>query len=63
MAKAIKNKIKDVNLDGLTNRQKETMSKHSVHHTKKHMQVMADAMRDGKTFGEAHDIAMKKVGK
>jgi len=63
MAKAIKNKIKGVNLDGLTNRQKQTMARHSVHHTKKHIQVMADLMRDGKTFGEAHDIAMKKVGK
>tara|TARA_R100000664_G_C2752434_1_gene139732 strand:- start:1648 stop:1839 length:192 start_codon:yes stop_codon:yes gene_type:complete len=63
MAKVIKKSIKGVSLEGLTDRQKVTMSKHSVHHTKKHMQVMANAMRKGKTFTEAHKMAMKKVGK
>jgi hypothetical protein len=47
----------------LTKRQKETMKKHSPHHTDKHMSVMRSAMLGGKTFGEAHKEAMKKVGK
>ena len=47
----------------LTQRQKDTMKKHSVHHTKKHMAMMTKLMKEGKTFGEAHKIAMKKVGK
>ena len=63
MAKAIKKSIKGVSLEGLTDRQKTTMSEHSVHHTKKHMKVMAEAMKKGKTFKEAHTMAMKKVGK
>jgi len=47
----------------LTKRQKETMKRHSKHHTKKHMAEMTKLMKSGKTFGEAHKIAMKKVGK
>ena len=63
MAKAIKNKIKGVSLNGLTDRQKSTMAKHAEHHSKKHIEVMVKVMGDGKTFTEAHEIAMKKVGK
>ena len=47
----------------LTKRQKETMSRHKEHHTAKHMKVMTTAMKKGKTFGAAHKIAMKKVGR
>mgnify|MGYP001368138682 CR=1 FL=1 len=47
----------------LTQRQKDTMKRHSKHHTKKHMDSMTKLMKEGKTFGEAHKIAMKKVGK
>tara|TARA_Y100001938_G_C7843185_1_gene307125 strand:+ start:145 stop:324 length:180 start_codon:yes stop_codon:yes gene_type:complete len=47
----------------LTERQKNTLKKHSVHHTKKHMSQMKKLMLSGKTFGAAHKIAMKKVGK
>ena len=57
MAKAIKKS------NGLTDRQKETMKKHSVHHSAKHMASMKKAMLSGKTFTQAHTIAMKKVGK
>jgi hypothetical protein len=57
MAKAIKKS------KGLTDRQKETMKKHSVHHSAKHMASMKKAMLSGKTFTQAHTIAMKKVGK
>ena len=47
----------------LTPRQNATMKKHSVHHTAKHMANMRKSMLAGKTFSEAHKIAMKKVGK
>ena len=47
----------------LSKRQQDTMKKHSVHHTKKHMDMMTKLILEGKTFTEAHNIAMKKVGK
>ena len=47
----------------LTKRQKETLKKHQVHHTKKHMAEMRKIMRNGGTFTAAHKQAMKKVGK
>jgi len=47
----------------LTKRQKDTMRKHSKHHTKAHLAYMSQLMKAGKTFGESHRIAMKKVGK
>ena len=47
----------------LTKRQKNTLKKHSVHHTKNHMAEMRKLMRGGKTFTQAHKSAMKKVGK
>ena len=47
----------------ISKKQKETLKKHSKHHTTKHMKVMTIEMKKGKTFGAAHKIAMKKVGK
>jgi len=47
----------------LTKRQKETLKKHSVHHSAKHMAEMKKAMRSGSTFTASHKIAQKKVGK
>ena len=47
----------------LTDRQKETLKKHSIHHTAKHMAMMRRLMREGSTFTSAHKKAMKKVGK
>tara|TARA_R100000234_G_C4913894_1_gene141123 strand:- start:364 stop:549 length:186 start_codon:yes stop_codon:yes gene_type:complete len=47
----------------LTQRQKDTLKKHSVHHTSKHMAMMRKLMREGATFTTAHKKAMKKVGK
>ena len=47
----------------LTKRQEDTLKKHSVHHTKKHMSTMRKLMSEGKTFTESHKMAMKKVGK
>tara|TARA_B100000519_G_C14102978_1_gene371978 strand:+ start:568 stop:750 length:183 start_codon:yes stop_codon:yes gene_type:complete len=56
-------KKKSVSYEGLTNKQNAALSKHSVHHSNKHMDMMASLMREGKTFTEAHNIAMSKVGK
>ena len=47
----------------LTDRQKKTLKKHSVHHSKKHMAMMKKEMRAGKSFTAAHNKAQKMVGK
>jgi hypothetical protein len=44
-------------------RQNLTLKKHSKHHSKKHMKLMKDKMRKGKTFTQAHKLAQKQVGK
>ena len=43
----------------LTPQQEKTMKKHSVHHSKKHMAAMRKEMLSGKSFSQAHKIAMK----
>ena len=49
----------------LTLRQKTALKRHkSTHgHTKAHMDEMVKAMLAGKTFTEAHRLAMRKKGK
>ena len=47
----------------LTKRQKDTLKKHSVHHSKKHMAMMRKEMRAGKSFSAAHKKAKKLIGK
>ena len=47
----------------LTKKQKSLMSKHSEHHSAKHMQDMTKSMQQGKSFSAAHKSAQKKVGK
>tara|TARA_R110002050_G_scaffold13271_5_gene42223 strand:- start:1664 stop:1816 length:153 start_codon:yes stop_codon:yes gene_type:complete len=47
----------------LTLKQKKILKRHSVHHTKKHMDNMKKTMMSGKTFTQAHKNAIKKVGK
>lgn len=56
-------KIKGVDVSTLTKRQQQTMKKHSVHHTKKHLQYMTNSMKRGSTFSKAHKNAQKNVGK
>ncbi len=56
-------KGKTVKKKELTQRQKNTLKKHSVHHTAKHMSMMRRLMREGSTFTAAHKKAMKEVGK
>jgi len=46
----------------LTERQKNTLKKHSKHHSSKHMTMMRKEMRAGKSFSAAHKKAQKKVG-
>ena len=43
--------------------QMKKLKAHSAHHTPTHMKEMKTLMRDGKSFDQAHKIAMKKVGK
>ena len=49
----------------LTTRQKNTLKKHQeTHgHTKAHIDLMTKEMLAGKTFTQAHNIAMRKKGK
>lgn len=47
----------------LTQRQKDTLKKHSKHHSAKHMAMMRKEMKNGKSFTTAHKMAQKKVGK
>jgi|TARA_R100000655_G_scaffold108484_1_gene160524 hypothetical protein len=55
---SIKNIIKDLNP-----RQQKTMRSHARHHTLKHMRSMARDIKKGRTFNQAHNSAMRKVGK
>jgi len=44
-------------------KEKNTLKKHSVHHTAKHMSKMKKDMKKGMTFKKSHNQAMKKVGR
>tara|TARA_Y100001972_G_C7508554_1_gene257088 strand:+ start:270 stop:581 length:312 start_codon:yes stop_codon:yes gene_type:complete len=63
LPKIVRNKMNFMSKGRMTKRQKDTLERHSVHHTKAHMDLMKKEMRAGKTFGQAHKKAMKKVGK
>ena len=39
---------------------KDTMKRHSKHHTARHMKTMTKLMEAGKSFSEAHKIALKE---
>ena len=56
-------KIKGVDVSKLTKREQQSMKRHSVHHSKKHIQFMYNSMRRGASFSKAHVNAQKKVGK
>jgi|TARA_R100000234_G_scaffold98455_1_gene66957 hypothetical protein len=55
---SIKNIIKD-----LKPRQQKTMRSHARHHSLKHMKSMAQDMKKGKSFRQAHLSAQRKIGK
>jgi hypothetical protein len=46
----------------LTAYQMRMLKKHSVHHTKKHINFMIKEMKKGLSFKKAHLLAMSKVG-
>ena len=54
--------VKGVSTAGLTNRQANTLKKHAVHHTGKHIRAMVNAMKRGASFSESHKKAQRKVG-
>jgi len=56
-------KVKGISVTGLSKRQVSSMRRHARHHTAKHLKSMVSAMRRGKTFGQSHSSAMRKVGK
>ena len=55
--------VKGADLSSLTARQQDTMKKHSVHHSKKHMALMRKDMKAGMSFTAAHKKAQRIVGK
>jgi hypothetical protein len=55
--------MKAMKTGGLTKAQEKKLKKHSKHHSAKHMSAMKKDMKAGKSFNQAHNKAMKKVGK
>jgi len=49
-------------LKALTKSQMDTLKKHSVHHSKAHMDMMKDQMKKGVSFTKAHKMAQSKIG-
>ena len=47
----------------LNKTQQKAMNRHARHHSLKHMREMANSMKKGSTFSQAHNKAMRKVGK
>tara|TARA_Y100000592_G_scaffold19728_1_gene30243 strand:+ start:1619 stop:1843 length:225 start_codon:yes stop_codon:yes gene_type:complete len=47
----------------LTEAQEKRLQKHSVHHSKKHINMMRKDMMMGMSFKMAHNKAQKSVGK
>lgn len=47
----------------LSKRQKDLMKTHSQHHSKAHLDMMKDLMKDGFCFEQSHEIAQKAIGK
>lgn len=57
--------VKPMYKDGgkVTSAQKNTLKKHSKHHSSKHMNEMKKDMMKGDSFSVSHKKALKKVGK
>ena len=47
----------------LTKSEQSILKEHSSHHTKKHMDMMKELMRNGITFNKSHKITKKYIGK
>jgi hypothetical protein len=54
---------KKIKMAKLSLSQINTLKKHSVHHSKKHMDMMKKLMREGASFKSAHNKAQKQIGK
>tara|TARA_R100000664_G_scaffold34221_1_gene55238 strand:+ start:4215 stop:6122 length:1908 start_codon:yes stop_codon:yes gene_type:complete len=52
--------IMGFSLEGLTEDQIEKLQEHKEHHTRFHIGLMIDAMREGMTFNQSHLIAKEK---
>jgi len=63
LPKSVRNKMGFMKTGGLTKAQEKKLKKHSKHHSAKHMSAMKKDMKAGKSFNQAHNKAMKKVGK
>ena len=51
--------VKSYTKKGLTPAQIKKMDNHSIHHTKKHMNMMSKYMREGMSFSKAHTETKK----
>jgi len=49
-------------LKALTKEQMNTLKKHSVHHSTKHINMMKEQMKKGMSFTRSHKMAQLKVG-
>ena len=47
----------------ITKRQRDALVRHMSHHTAAHIKKMLTVMKDGKTFLQAHKIALNTIGK
>mgnify|MGYP003135107074 FL=1 len=56
-------KVNDVDISELKKEDQAAMRIHAPHHSKKHLEEMVKDLKSGKSFGESHEIAQRKVGK
>ena len=56
-------KVNGVDISELREEDQATMRVHAPHHSKKHLEEMVKDLKGGKSFGESHEIAQRKVGK
>jgi len=42
---------------------KDLMKEHKSHHTKKHLDMMVQLMKEGYCFPQPHTLGVKKIGK
>jgi hypothetical protein len=55
--------VNGVDISGLKEEDKIKMRLHASHHSKRHLAEMAKDLKRGITFEQAHNIAIRKVGK
>ena len=50
-------------MNDLTEKQRELLEKHKIHHSAIHIALMKRLMKNGMSFSQAHKKAMADVGK